>query len=98
MAGQTPIRPDDHLLSPDNVALVVNEYQPEQVDIVGSIGHDEIKLNITTVARAAAAYDLPVVLSTISVEMGTNSGTSTSSGTSATVRRPDRSPISLSTG
>lgn len=32
-------------------------------------------LNVTAVARAAAAYDLPVVLSTVGVELGVNAGT-----------------------
>ncbi|MFI0932873.1 isochorismatase family protein [Streptomyces sp. NPDC021019] len=32
-------------------------------------------LNVTAVARAVAAYDLPVVLSTVGVELGMNTGT-----------------------
>ena len=31
MAGETPVRSDDHLLTPDNAALVVIDYQPEQL-------------------------------------------------------------------
>ncbi len=75
MAGETPIRPDDHLLSPDNAALVLIDYQPEQFSTVTSIGHDELMLNVTAVARAATAYNLPVVLSTVGVKMGVNTGT-----------------------
>ncbi|WP_068255283.1 isochorismatase family protein [Janibacter corallicola] len=75
MAGETPIRPNDHLLSPDNSALVLIDYQPEQVNTVSSIEHEELMLNVTAVARAAAAYELPVVLTTVGVEMGANSGT-----------------------
>lgn len=75
MAGETPIRPDDHLLSPDNAALVLIDYQPEQVDTVRSIDHDLMMLNIAAVARAAAAFELPVVLSTVGVELGVNTGT-----------------------
>lgn len=75
MAGETPVRPNDHLLSPENAALVLIDYQPEQVGTVGSIDHDLMMLNITAVARAATAYDLPVVLSTVGVELGANSGT-----------------------
>ena len=75
MAGETPARNNDHLLTPDNAALVVIDYQPEQVGTVGSLGHDELMLNMTAVARAAAAYQLPVVLSTVGVELGANSGT-----------------------
>ena len=75
MAGETPVRSNDHLLTPDNAALVVIDYQPEQVGTVGSLGHDELMLNMTAVARAADAYQLPVVLSTVGVELGANSGT-----------------------
>lgn len=75
MAGETPIRSNDHLLTPDNCALVLIDYQPEQVGTVGSIGLDELMLNVTAVARAARAYQLPVVLTTVGVELGANSGT-----------------------
>ncbi|MHA6804074.1 hydrolase [Salinifilum ghardaiensis] len=75
MAGETPARSNDHLLTPDNAALVLIDYQPEQVGTVGSIGHDELMLNVTAVARAASSYQLPVVLSTVGVELGANSGT-----------------------
>ncbi|MFI9824791.1 isochorismatase family protein [Streptomyces sp. NPDC052013] len=75
MAGKTPIRPNDHLLSPENAALVLIDYQPEQVGTVRSIDQDLMMLNVTAVARAATAYDLPVVLSTVGVELGANSGT-----------------------
>ncbi|MFJ9795820.1 isochorismatase family protein [Streptomyces sp. NPDC101145] len=75
MAGKTPTRPNDHLLSPENAALALIDYQPEQVGTVRSIGQDLMMLNVTAVARAAAAYELPVVLSTVGVELGANSGT-----------------------
>lgn len=75
MAGRTPTRPNDHLLSPENAALALIDYQPEQVGTVRSIDQDLMMLNVTAVARTAAAYDLPVVLSTVGVEMGANSGT-----------------------
>ncbi|MEU3821982.1 isochorismatase family protein [Streptomyces sp. NPDC030392] len=75
MAGKTPTRPNDHLLSPENAALALIDYQPEQVGTVRSIDQDLMMLNVTAVARAAAAYELPVVLSTVGVELGANSGT-----------------------
>lgn len=75
MAGQTPVRPDDHLLSPENAALVLIDYQPEQVGTVRSADTDLMMLNVTAVARAATAWGLPVVLSTVGVDMGVNSGT-----------------------
>ncbi|MFE2749640.1 isochorismatase family protein [Streptomyces scopuliridis] len=75
MAGETPARSNDHLLTPQNAMLAVIDYQPEQVGTVGSIAHDELMLNITAVARAARAYELPVVLTTVGVKLGANSGT-----------------------
>ncbi|MEU8034564.1 isochorismatase family protein [Streptomyces sp. NPDC049099] len=75
MAGETPIRGDDHLLTPDNAAVVVIDYQPEQIDTVASIGRDEMMLNATAVARTATAYQLPLVLTTAAVKLGANTGT-----------------------
>lgn len=75
MAGETTARPDDHLLTPDNAALVLIDYQPEQVGTVRSIDHETMMLNVTAVARAATAFGLPVVLSTVGVELGVNTGT-----------------------
>lgn len=75
MAGETAPRPDDHLLTPDNAALVLIDYQPEQVGTVRSIDEDAMMLNVTAVARAATAFGVPVVLSTVGVELGVNTGT-----------------------
>jgi nicotinamidase-related amidase len=60
----------DHLLTPENAALVVIDYQPSQVQTVTSIEHDLLVANIVSVARVATAYDLPVVLSTVNVAGG----------------------------
>lgn len=75
MAGETPIRSDDHLISPDNAALVLIDYQPEQVGTVRSTSPELMMLNTIAVARAARAFEVPVVLSTVGVEMGVNTGT-----------------------
>jgi nicotinamidase-related amidase len=60
----------DHLLTPQNAALVVIDYQPSQVQTVTSIDHDLLVDNIVSVARLATTYDLPVVLSTVNVAGG----------------------------
>ena len=60
----------DHLLTPQNSALVVIDYQPSQVQTVASIDHDVLIDNIVSVARLATTYDLPVVLSTVNVAGG----------------------------
>jgi nicotinamidase-related amidase len=57
----------DPLLTPQNSALVVIDYQPSQVAAVTSIDHDLLLRNIVTVARLAKTYDLPIVLSTVNV-------------------------------
>ena len=60
----------DHLLTPENAALVVIDYQPSQVQAVKSIDHDLLVDNIVSVARLARTFDLPVVLSTVNVANG----------------------------
>jgi nicotinamidase-related amidase len=57
----------DPLLTPQNSALVVIDYQPRQVQAVTSIDHDLLSRNIVSVARLAKAHSLPVVLSTVNV-------------------------------
>jgi nicotinamidase-related amidase len=60
----------DPLLTPENAALLVIDYQPSQVQAVTSIDHDLLTRNIVSVARLAKAFDLPVVLSTVNVAKG----------------------------
>src|SRR5258708_29261977 len=57
----------DPLLTPQNAALLVIDYQPSQVAAVSSIDHDLLIRNIVSVARLAKTYDLPIVLSTVNV-------------------------------
>ena len=72
-----PIRDplSDRLLTPQNCVLVLIDYQPEQVATVGSSPIEEVMLNVKAVCKLARAYELPVVLSTVGVDMGVNSGT-----------------------
>ena len=60
----------DHLLTPQNAALVVIDYQPAQVQAVKSIDQELLVDNIVSVARLARTFDLPVVLSTVQVASG----------------------------
>ena len=57
----------DHLLTPQNSALVVIDYQPDQFKVVGSMDRDLLVQNIVSVARTARAFGLPIVLSTVGV-------------------------------
>src|SRR5450432_2284447 len=60
----------DALLTPQNSALVVIDYQPSQIQAVTSIDHDLLTRNIVSVARLGKAYGLPIVLSTVNVANG----------------------------
>jgi len=60
----------DHLLTPENAALVVIDYQPAQVQAVRSVDQELLVDNIVSVARLARTFDLPVVLSTVQVASG----------------------------
>jgi nicotinamidase-related amidase len=64
-----PIRDpvSDTLLTPQNCALVIIDYQPPQMQSVHSMDHDLLVRNIVSVARLAKAYQLPIVLSTVNV-------------------------------
>ena len=64
-----PIRDpaSDPLLTPQNSALVVIDYQPSQLQAVTSMDHELLVDNIVSVARLARTFDLPVVLSTVNV-------------------------------
>jgi nicotinamidase-related amidase len=65
----------DHLLTPQNAALVVIDYQPVQVNSIKSMSHDELVTNLVTVVRAAKAYGLPIIHSTVNVNTGVNQPT-----------------------
>lgn len=62
----------DHLLSPENSALIIIDYQPIQVSSIRSMPRDELVFNITSVAKAAINYNLPVIHSTVNVATGRN--------------------------
>ena len=57
----------DPLLTPQNSALILIDYQPSQLAAVNSMDRDLLTRNIVSVARLAKLYDLPVVLSTVNV-------------------------------
>jgi nicotinamidase-related amidase len=65
-----PIRDqmDDHLITAKNTALLIIDYQPNQLSAVASIDHVSLVANIVAVARVAKLYGLPIVLSTVNVK------------------------------
>jgi nicotinamidase-related amidase len=65
----------DDLLTPQNAALVIIDFQPVQVASIVSMERRELIANVVAVAKAAKLYGLPVVLSTVNVATGRNTPT-----------------------
>lgn len=62
----------DHLLTPQNSAFVIIDYQPIQVSSIRSMNQQELVFNIVHTAKAAVNYKLPIVHSTVNVASGRN--------------------------
>lgn len=62
----------DHLLTPQNAALIIIDYQPVQVNSIASMDRQLLVNNIVGTAKAAVAYGLPIVHSTVNVKTGLN--------------------------
>lgn len=62
----------DHLLTPQNSAFIVIDYQPIQVSSVRSMDQKELVFNIVHTAKAAVNYHLPVIHSTVNIATGKN--------------------------
>ena len=60
----------DHLITPDNAALLVIDYQPSQVGVVRSMDHQLLLKNVVSTVKTAKAFGLPIVHSTINVAGG----------------------------
>ena len=60
----------DHLITPQNSALVVIDYQPAQVGAVRSMDHDLLVKNIVSTVKIARVFGLPIVHSTVNVKSG----------------------------
>jgi nicotinamidase-related amidase len=77
MTSTDPIRDprQDHLLTPQNAALVIIDFQPVQVGSVASRDRRSLVANVVALARTAKLYGLPIVLSTVNVKTGRNAPT-----------------------
>jgi len=60
----------DHLITPDNAALLVIDYQPSQVGAVRSMDHQLLLKNVVSTVKTAKAFGLPIVHSTVNVASG----------------------------
>ena len=65
----------DHLLTPENAALIIIDYQPIQLNSINSTARKPMVENMVTVAKLATSFKLPVVLSTVNVKTGINKET-----------------------
>ncbi len=70
--ASAPIRDQlgDHLITPQNAALVVIDYQPSQFATVRSMDTDLLLKNVVSTVKAASAFQLPIVHSTVNVAAG----------------------------
>jgi len=62
----------DDLLTPQNSAFIIIDYQPVQVNSIASMERQRLVSNIVRAAKAAVLYGLPVVHSTVNVKTGRN--------------------------
>lgn len=62
----------DHLLTPENSAFIIIDYQPVQVSSIRSMDQRELVFNIVSTARAVVNYNIPVVHSTVNVQTCVN--------------------------
>jgi nicotinamidase-related amidase len=63
---------NDHMLTAQNAALLIIDFQPVQVASIASMNKRLLVANVTAVARTAKLYGMPTVLSTVNVETGLN--------------------------
>jgi nicotinamidase-related amidase len=60
----------DHLITPQNSAFVLIDYQPEQLAAVSSMDHDLLVQNAVSTVRTVKTFGVPVVHSTVNVASG----------------------------
>ena len=77
MSSISPIRDQrqDHMVTPENSALIVIDYQPIQVNSIGSMDRNLMVRNICALSEMAKGFKIPVVLSTVNVATGRNKDT-----------------------
>jgi nicotinamidase-related amidase len=62
----------DRLLTPQNAAFIIIDYQPVQVNSIASMERQRLVSNIIRASKAALLYRLPIVHSTVNVQTGIN--------------------------
>lgn len=77
MSSYNPIRnpQKDTLLSPENSALIIIDYQPLQINSVTTMRRSDIIKNASILCQLAIDFKLPIVLSTVNVKTGVDKDT-----------------------
>ena len=65
----------DALLTPENAALILIDYQPPQLNTIRSMSSLILLRNAVSLAQTAKTYGLPAVISTVGVQSGLNPDT-----------------------
>ena len=60
----------DHLITPQNSAFLLIDWQPTQISTVGSMDRDLLLRNAISTVRTVKTYGVPVVHSTVNVASG----------------------------
>src|SRR5579872_7037694 len=60
----------DHLITPQNSAFVLIDYQPSQFAIVRSMDEALLRKNIVSTVRTVKTFPVPVIHSTVNVASG----------------------------
>src|ERR1700758_2129926 len=60
----------DHLLTPQNAALLLIDYQPNQIAGVRSMDTDLLVKNVVSTVRLVKVFGMPIVHSTVNVASG----------------------------
>src|SRR6266571_2256289 len=60
----------DHLITPENAAFLLIDYQPSQLAGVHSMDRDLLLKNAVSTVRTIKAFGVPVVHSTVNVASG----------------------------
>jgi nicotinamidase-related amidase len=70
--ASAPVRDQrgDHLITQQNAALVLIDYQPSQFATVRSMDTDLLLRNAVSTVRAVRAFDVPIIHSTVNVANG----------------------------
>src|SRR5258707_12507935 len=70
--ASTPTRDpaSDHLLTPQNAALLLIDYQPSQLENIHSMDRQLLLKNAVSTVKLAKAFNVPIVHSTINVASG----------------------------